>query len=593
VGLLLLAATRPDYYPAAGSDSLLLHTQLTTAVPAEARDEELRQHIDEQREEQRRRIAEKQRQERLERLQRLDTPKKTHDSHTRFSKPFGHESVKPIKTVTTDNSTAWMKGLDWGWLGGSSASSISRKGTRPAAQSLLPFDYTQPAVADDTTTLTAPTIATRFNVTYVVLVLSARANFERRAMIRKTWGRDHFVLFVIGGPPRGSRDKVMVQLQKEQEQYGDLLDTIHPDSYQSLPYKVWFSYRYVVASLPSSIEWLIKVDDDTVVRVDSLVDTFLALYNGRTQYTVVGRIVRHSPVHKTGKWAEHLYRGKTYPFWPQGSCGHVVSRPVAQYLSTALVRAKPATPRRQLGEVATSPLFSLFTGHSDDVEEDQAINDGDPELHGVVEHSVNRRGDDDDTLDTEPLDHASLESEIVPPPTRTSLYSAAISETRNAGRAPKPLSVKPGSKPLLRTSQTNSTINQTQPLIFYQGEDTSLGIWLDVATTQLKHIRVNWIHSEYFRNDGDCLDNARNHGWGRHWLIMGHQISPEKMLQCYEQQQNGAGYDEETTSTENARRGDEWSPGEIHHVNRNFWYVENDHQRGVASRAKYFRGSKA
>jgi hypothetical protein len=39
-----------------------------------------------------------------------------------------------------------------------------------------------------------------------------------------------------------------------------------------------------------------------------------------------------APVHRDGKWAE-LYTGETYPYWPQGSCSHAVSRPVAEYVA--------------------------------------------------------------------------------------------------------------------------------------------------------------------------------------------------------------------------------------------------------------------
>ena len=124
---------------------------------------------------------------------------------------------------------------------------------------------------------------------------------------------------------------------------------------------------------------------------------------------VVGRIIERSAVAREGKWAELKYKPEYYPYWPQGSCGHVVSQAVARYLG-----------------------------------------------------------------------------------------------------------------------------NRTD-LVYYQGEDTSLGIWLDEAvqtsspkdtsiTSQNDNgedIEVSWIHSAYFSNDGKCLDHA--------WLIMGHEVSPEKM----------------------------------------------------------------
>lgn len=118
----------------------------------------------------------------------------------------------------------------------------------------------------------------RTNQTTVVLVLSSRGHFERRAAIRETWAKTNDnVYFVIGGPGlENSEDTNMSNplsvsslLFREQELYGDIIDSIHTDSYKSLPYKLHFGMTWVLRNL-KQVNWIVKVDDDTIVRVRKL-----------------------------------------------------------------------------------------------------------------------------------------------------------------------------------------------------------------------------------------------------------------------------------------------------------------------------------
>lgn len=156
------------------------------------------------------------------------------------------------------------------------------------------------------------------NDSLVVIVLSARSNFDRRAAIRETWGRRHPVYFVIGGPVLPEDNQVQTNLLLEQARHHDLMDALHPDTYSSLPYKLRFAYRWITLNLPH-VDWLVKVDDDTVVRVDTLQNAFLRSFNPRIPM-VIGKIIERSPVAREGKWREIDYPESHYPFWPQGSC---------------------------------------------------------------------------------------------------------------------------------------------------------------------------------------------------------------------------------------------------------------------------------
>jgi len=51
-----------------------------------------------------------------------------------------------------------------------------------------------------------------------------------------------------------------------------------------------------------------------------------------TKPTVIGS-VGSGKVTSTGKWAELDYKQDKYPMFPLGSFGHVVSRPIAEYIA--------------------------------------------------------------------------------------------------------------------------------------------------------------------------------------------------------------------------------------------------------------------
>ena len=255
------------------------------------------------------------------------------------------------------------------------------------------------------------------NEKIVIIVMTARSYIDKRQAIRETWAKGHDnVYFVVSEPcpvpphlkpnelkcegPRGDekfQQKVADEqktLLAEQEQFKDMIYTPKPESYRALVHKLKISYLWVLQN--TKAEWIIKADDDTFVRVSSL-GHLLSGYSS-LEPTVMGRIIQKSAVHKQGKWADKEYIPFYYPPWPQGSCGHVVSRPVAQY---------------------------------------------------VADHQ--------------------------------------------------------------------------QELVEHQGEDTTLGIWLDESPLKEK---VVWINKEAFANEGNCHNSTL--------LVIGHEISPQKMRACYE-----------------------------------------------------------
>jgi len=225
------------------------------------------------------------------------------------------------------------------------------------------------------------------NFPLVVMVLSSRYNFENRRAIRESWGKNYTanLLFVIGGPlpptvpetkkedkdglvgggveELSSTEKLLValahdappireettewlaKLQQEQDDHQDLLDVMHPETYKSLPYKVDYALTWIYNQTTSSstststtesspvLEWVLKVDDDVVVRLE-LLRTLLLQQHNPHHPIVIGDIVVEAPKAEGGKWAEDpKYEPDFYPPWARGSTGYVLSWPVVQYLA--------------------------------------------------------------------------------------------------------------------------------------------------------------------------------------------------------------------------------------------------------------------
>ena len=201
------------------------------------------------------------------------------------------------------------------------------------------FDYKQPALRTNYT-LPPPRLT---NQSTVVIVLSARYNFEQRAVIRETWAKDNDnVYFIVGGPvPSDVQDmdrsnplSTSTLLFQEQQNFGDIIDVIHPDTYKSLPYKLHFSVRWIMKNL-RNVNWIVKADDDQLVRV-KLLQYFVLRQMNPNHPLVIGTIAVGGRPHKHGKWAEDPhFTDLVYPPWPFGSAGYVISRPVAQYLANS------------------------------------------------------------------------------------------------------------------------------------------------------------------------------------------------------------------------------------------------------------------
>jgi hypothetical protein len=193
----------------------------------------------------------------------------------------------------------------------------------------------------------------------LIMVLSGRNGFDKRAGVRETWAKDkRNVLFLVGDEPcsipqkyriewscdllpgvsiplaeqeeyNSSCLKVDADLKKEIAQYGDIVLLDMVDYYRALPKKVKLGYKWALAH--SNAQWIVKTDDDSYVVMHNVERTLASMNSSRM--IVLGHIIYNAGVPRDGKWAEFVeYKENHYPAFPNGAHGHAVSRSVAKFI---------------------------------------------------------------------------------------------------------------------------------------------------------------------------------------------------------------------------------------------------------------------
>jgi len=212
------------------------------------------------------------------------------------------------------------------------------------------------AVINDTTDVPVaiPTVEPaipKIDIELAVLVLTGRDFKDRRQAIRSTWGKGHSnVYFVIGKhcPYRPNQrkpyvcepkspdmkidakynqqeERLTVELSKEPDVV--MVDMI--DVYRHLATKLHLGYRWTIEN--TSAKYVLKIDDDSFARVDSISHWLLSRTAPPKYEMLAGKFGIGIGVTRWGKWAEKKYKPNTYPPWP-GGAGHIVSRTVIEYL---------------------------------------------------------------------------------------------------------------------------------------------------------------------------------------------------------------------------------------------------------------------
>ncbi|CAA6659043.1 unnamed protein product [Spirodela intermedia] len=163
-------------------------------------------------------------------------------------------------------------------------------------------------------------------------ILSAGNHFAERMAVRKSWmqsirkSQNVVARFFAA---MHARNDLNVELKKEAEFFGDIVIVPFMDSYDLVVLKTVAICEYGVNRV--SAKYIMKCDDDTFVRVDSVLEEAKKVPGDRSLY--VGNInYYHRPL-RNGKWAV------TYEEWPEevyppyaNGPGYVVSSDIAQFI---------------------------------------------------------------------------------------------------------------------------------------------------------------------------------------------------------------------------------------------------------------------
>ena len=168
------------------------------------------------------------------------------------------------------------------------------------------------------------------DIPLVILVMSAPDNEEQRQTIRLTWALrlpkvvNVFFVVCIKHIPYGTKTKLV----KEERHNKDLILIPNlTDEYKQLTSKVLASLKWVNENIV--FDYMLKVDDDTFVRVDALLNKLQMM---QTEKLYWGYFNNGSEIVKSGNWEEKTpYICDKYVSYALGG-GYVLSKDLVVFI---------------------------------------------------------------------------------------------------------------------------------------------------------------------------------------------------------------------------------------------------------------------
>uniref|UniRef100_J3MJ83 Hexosyltransferase n=2 Tax=Oryza brachyantha TaxID=4533 RepID=J3MJ83_ORYBR len=163
-------------------------------------------------------------------------------------------------------------------------------------------------------------------------ILSSGNHFAERMGVRKTWmsalrkSPNVVARFFVA---LHGRKEVNVELKKEAEFFGDIVFVPFLDNYDLVVLKTLAICEYGVQVV--SARYVMKCDDDTFVRLDSIITEVKKVPSGRSLY--IGNINFHHRPLRHGKWAVTYeeWPEEVYPAYANGP-GYVISSDIAGFI---------------------------------------------------------------------------------------------------------------------------------------------------------------------------------------------------------------------------------------------------------------------
>ncbi|KAJ4851366.1 Hydroxyproline O-galactosyltransferase galt6 [Turnera subulata] len=164
-------------------------------------------------------------------------------------------------------------------------------------------------------------------------ILSAGNHFAERMAVRKSWMQHRLIkssnvvarFFVA----LHARKEVNLELKKEAEFFGDIVIVPYMDNYDLVVLKTVAICEYGIRTVRA--KYIMKGDDDTFIRVDTVLNEANKVPEGRNLY--IGNINYYHKPMRYGKWAV------TYEEWPEedyppyaNGPGYILSSDLAHFI---------------------------------------------------------------------------------------------------------------------------------------------------------------------------------------------------------------------------------------------------------------------
>lgn len=171
------------------------------------------------------------------------------------------------------------------------------------------------------------------NVELFIGILSAGNHFAERMAVRKSW-MQHKLIKSSHAVARffvalHARKDINLDIKKEADYFGDIIIVPYMDHYDLVVVKTVAIAEYGIRTVAAKN--IMKCDDDTFVRLDSIISEVRKVGIGRSLY--IGNMNYHHTPLRHGKWAVTYeeWAEEEYPTYANGP-GYIISSDIAQFI---------------------------------------------------------------------------------------------------------------------------------------------------------------------------------------------------------------------------------------------------------------------
>uniref|UniRef100_A0A8D9ELI0 Hexosyltransferase n=1 Tax=Cacopsylla melanoneura TaxID=428564 RepID=A0A8D9ELI0_9HEMI len=144
---------------------------------------------------------------------------------------------------------------------------------------------------------------------YIVVVHSAPGNYDKRHLIRSTWGSRVPLYFFFGETATNQ-----TLLDTESAEYHDVVQGSFIDSYRNLTYKDMLVFKWVIYNCPR-VRYVLKIDDDVFVNVARFSEFLTdALSPYGTRHLLMCYVWRHIAVDRSNNMSKFYVSVEEYPY---------------------------------------------------------------------------------------------------------------------------------------------------------------------------------------------------------------------------------------------------------------------------------------